>query len=177
MTLLPEWDFSIVAEPCLQIPSLLWEKELYLCLTPWDLWTDSVKPIKCKTEATHWKSSWPYLPLCAQVLFGVGKLCCVQVRCPLQPLRQAPCATRAEMLQGCSRESREGLTPLKPATLAGRGADQTSPHCLPVPGIAAQSLPSTEHSTPVTAPGTQLTKSSSVFEWIGRNRELFLKCR
>lgn len=70
MTFLLEWDFSIVAEPCPLIPSLLWEKELYLCLTPWDLWIDSLKPIECKTEAAHWKSSSSHLPVCALLIYG-----------------------------------------------------------------------------------------------------------
>lgn len=171
MTFLLEWDFSIVAEPCPHIPSLLWEKKLYLCLTPWDLWIDSLKPIKCKAEAAHWKSSWPHLPWSALLShrFGVGWGSLAVSRCDaLQPLGQAPRPTRAEMLQVCSREVREGLTPLMSSCLPWQKEKQvrSGPHCPPVPGVAAQSPQATEHSSCATAPGTQLTEQLVFCLWV-----------
>lgn len=161
MTFLLEWDFSIVAEPCPQNPSLLWEKELYLCLTPWDLWIDLLKPIKCKTEAAHWKSSWPHLPLCAllshRLCLGWGSLAVPRCDAHRSPREKPPVPHASGVLKGS--QGRTHPTRVRLATLAEGETGQARPPLSPSAWCCDTITTSHWAQHRATASGTQLTES------------------
>lgn len=167
MTFLLGWDFSIVAEPCPLLPSLLREKELYLRLAPWD-WLISWSPLSPGQSLAGRESSWPHLPLYQpRGLSRMVRPCHAQAWCPPAPLEQALCptagagpapakgapSTGTKILQPCSREARRGLwqpfkglnncTPLLTNWLHWQREKQVRPstHCLPVSGGAAATCP------------------------------------
>lgn len=193
MTFWLEWDFSILAEPCPQIPSLLWEKELYLHLTPRTSGLIGWSLFSAGQRLADQNSSSPHLPLYA----------CNSCRlrswwCSLGALRrnahrhggQAPCPTvdtgtvwpkcfscvQANQGGDCDGLLKHSCAPRScQISYTGRGRSRSSQahiacQCLVLLLALAHPFPpqDTKHSTHATASAIHLTEQPALCLWKNR---------